>query len=80
LPFVSFEKFIKYKFPSNEWIKDVVMPITIFHGTEDWIVPYQSSLKLSKTAHCKLITIEGGGHKNLATFPKYHAELKKILE
>jgi hypothetical protein len=27
-----------------------------------------------------LITIEGGGHKNLATFPKYHEGLKEILK
>lgn len=80
LPFVPFEKFMKYKFPSNEWIKAVDSPITIFHGTSDFVVPYKSGLKLSKTAHCKLITIEGGAHKNLATFPKYHAELKRLLE
>jgi len=80
LPFVPFEQYIKYKFPSNKWIKGVEMPITIFHGTRDFIVPYKSGLKLSITAHCKLITIEGGGHKNLATFPKYYAELKEILE
>ncbi len=80
LPFIPFEKILKYKFPTNEWIKDVVIPVTIFHGTADLVVPYKSGLKLSKTAHCKLITIKGGGHKNLATFPKYHAELKRILE
>lgn len=80
LPFVPFEKILKYKFQTNEWIKDVKMPAAIFHGTSDFVVPYKSGLKLSKTAPCKLITIEGGGHKNLATFPKYHAELKKILE
>ncbi|WP_255037406.1 alpha/beta hydrolase [Lacihabitans soyangensis] len=80
LPFVPFQKFVKYKFPSNEWIKAVDSPITIFHGTSDLVVPYSSGLRLSKTSDCKLITIEGGGHKNLATFPKYHTELKKILE
>jgi uncharacterized protein len=80
LPFVPFEKFMKYTFPSNKWIKDVVIPVTIFHGTADLVVPYKSGLKLSKTAHCKLITIEGGGHKNLATFPKYHEGLKEILK
>ena len=80
LPFVSFEKFIKYKFPSNEWMKDVVMPITIFHGTKDAIVLYSSGEKLSKIVDCKLITIENGKHKNLAEFEKYHSELSKILQ
>ena len=80
LPFVPFEKLMKYTFPSNEWIKAVDSPITIFHGNSDFVVPYKSGLKLSKAAHSKLITIEGGAHKNLATFPKYHAELKRVLE
>lgn len=78
-PFIPFEKIIKYKFPTNEWIKDVKMPITIFHGTKDAVVPYSSSEKLSKVTDCKLITIENGKHKNLAEFEKYHTELSKIL-
>lgn len=80
LPFVPFEKFVKYKFPSNEWIKDVMMPITIFHGTKDTVVPYSSGKKLTKVTDCKLITIENGKHKNLAEFEKYHSELSKILQ
>lgn len=80
LPFVPFEKFMKYKFPSNEWIKDVVMPIAIFHGTKDAVVPYSSGEKLSKIVDCKLIKIENGKHKNLAEFEKYHSELSKILQ
>ena len=79
LPFIPFEKILKYKFPTNEWIKDVTMPITIFHGTKDAVVPYSSGEKLSKVVGCKLITIENGRHKNLAKFEDYHKELSKIL-
>lgn len=79
LPFIPFEKILKYKFPTNEWIKDVNMPIAIFHGTADIVVPYSSGEKLSKAIESKLITIENGGHKNLEEFEKYHEELRKIL-
>ena len=79
LPFIPFEKILTYKFPTNEWIKDVNMPIVIFHGTTDAVVPYSSGKKLSHLTECDLITIENGKHKNLAEFEKYHTELRKIL-
>ena len=79
LPFVPFEKILKYDFPSNIWINDVKMPIVIFHGTSDYVVPYSSGKKLAASVACKLITIENGSHKNLSTFQKYHVELKKVL-
>ncbi len=66
LPFIPFEKILKYKFPTNEWIKD-------------FVVPYSLGEKLSKITECKLITIENGKHKNLAEFEKYHKELSKVL-
>ena len=80
VPFVPFEYFLKFRFPSNEWIKGVKMTIGIFHGTDDYVVPYASGRKLCRIANCKFITIENGGHKNLSTFPKYHAELEKLLK
>jgi uncharacterized protein len=80
LPFVPFERVLKYEFPTNQWIKDVQAPVVIFHGTNDWVVPYQSGRKLAGVVGSKLITIEGGGHKNLGEFERYHVELGMILK
>ena len=65
------------------FIGNVNCPIHLFHGTKDKLVYYESSLKLckilNKNAQNILTTIEGGGHKNLSTFPKYHQALDSCL-
>ncbi len=73
---------LKYPMRTDLWIGDVTCPVYLFHGTADDIVPYNSSerlLKLMKT-QSGLITIAGGGHNNLDTFPLYHEELERILK
>ena len=45
-PIFPVSSLLKYKFPSHEFIKKVNCPITIFHGTEDAVVPYTSAEKL----------------------------------
>ncbi len=62
---------LRYKFPSNEFITTVNCPITMFHGTDDRVIPYSSAQKLKSVApqeHASFITIEGGGHNNLISF------------
>ncbi len=74
--------FLKYNFPTNKYIKNVNCPIIIFHATDDFVVNYENSLKLSqiKTAgKLKLITIPAGGHHNLVDATIYKETLQKIL-
>ena len=73
---------LKYPMRTDLWIADVPCPVYLFHGTEDDVVPYNSSerlLKLIRT-QSRLITIPGGGHNNLGDFPLYHEELERILK
>ncbi|WP_047547970.1 alpha/beta hydrolase [Psychroserpens sp. Hel_I_66] len=73
---------LKYKFPSNEFIVDVKCPITMFHGTDDGIVPYSSAEKLKAVApkeNTTFITIEGGSHNNLIDFDTYRKEVEQLL-
>jgi uncharacterized protein len=71
----------KYKFANYQYLPEVKYPITIFQGTNDEVVPYSSALKLKPflKQNDKFIVIEGGGHKNLRTFDRYHQELAKVL-
>lgn len=74
---------LKYQFPSNEYIINVKCPITIFHGTDDRIVPYVSAEKLKAVAppdKTTFITIEGGSHNDLVEFEKYRDTVSKVLE
>lgn len=74
--------FLKYRFPTNKFLKNVSCPIIVFHGTDDLVVDYENSVKLSKIAssgNLRLISIPGGGHNNLVDSPKYMAVLQKNL-
>lgn len=73
-PIFPIKWLLRYKFPSQDFIKNVNCPITIFHGTEDAIVPYIFGKKLAKEANesqVSFITIPNGNHNNLISFEAY---------
>ena len=67
--------------PTYKWLKYVKCPIHILHGTDDRLIPYKTSVKLSKInpKRTKLYTVIGGGHKDLNTFESYHSMLGDII-
>lgn len=81
-PIFPVSALLKYKFSSNEFIIDVKCPITMFHGTDDSIVPYSSAEKLKAIApndKTTFITIEDGSHNNLIEFEDYRSGIDSIL-
>ena len=58
------------------------MPITIFHGTDDGVIPYRCAKKLKEVLKSsdEFITIEKGLHNNLTDFPLYHQKLDSLLD
>lgn len=81
MPFMPLSLLIKYPLPTYKWLKYVQCPIHIIHGTNDKLIPFKTSLKLSKINPrlTKLYTVIGGGHKNLNNFESYHQMLDDIL-
>jgi alpha-beta hydrolase superfamily lysophospholipase len=81
MPFMPLSLLLKYPLPTYKWLKYVQCPIHIIHGTDDKLIPYKSSVKLSqiKPKLTKLNTVIGGGHKNLNNFESYHKMLDDIL-
>lgn len=92
-PYTSFESLIKekaiivpgilmkYKLRTGEYIKETDLPIIIFHGNNDNLVPYKHSLKLKKlNPKIQLHTLEGYGHNNISQSPKFIAEMNQILD
>jgi len=80
-PFMPFSIIMRYPMPTYKWIKYVQCPIHIIHGTNDKIIPFKTSLKLSKINPklTRLYTVIGGGHKDLNNFESYHKMLGEIL-
>ena len=72
--------FKKYEFPTFRFLENVKGPITIFHGTDDWVVPYQHARMLKKKfSHIELITIKKGKHNNLAEFQEFRDKIDSLL-
>jgi alpha-beta hydrolase superfamily lysophospholipase len=80
-PFMPLSLLLKYPLPTYKWLKYVQCPIHIIHGTHDKLIPFKTSIKLSKVNPklTKLHTVIGGGHKNLNNFESYHSMLDDIL-
>ncbi|RZW46126.1 MAG: alpha/beta fold hydrolase, partial [Flavobacteriaceae bacterium] len=81
MPFMPLSLLMKYPLPTYKWLKYVQCPIHIIHGTDDKLIPYKSSVKLSQVNPklTRLHTIIGGGHKNLNNFESYHKILGEII-
>ncbi len=84
LPRFLIPMILKYHFRTDKWIVHVDAPIHIFHGTEDELVPFDSSTRLLKLIKEKkdasLITIEHGKHNHLRFHPTYQKVLDQILQ
>jgi alpha-beta hydrolase superfamily lysophospholipase len=81
-PFVPFSLLLKYHFNSNKYIEHVSCKTTIFHGTNDKVVPFSSGKKLfekSNQQHTSFIPIENGTHHNLFNFEVYQAEISELF-
>ncbi|WP_313819520.1 alpha/beta fold hydrolase [uncultured Allomuricauda sp.] len=81
IPFMPLSLLIKFPMPTYKWLKYVNCPIHIVHGTDDKLIPYKTSVKLSKIKPelTKLYTVIGGGHKDLNNFESYHKMLSEII-
>ena len=80
-PFMPLSVLLKYPLPTYKWLKYVQCPIHIIHGTNDKLIPYKTSVKLSQVNPklTKLHSVIGGGHKNLNNFESYHKMIHEIL-
>jgi len=80
-PIYPVESLSKFRFPTGEYLKEVKVPVTIFHGTDDWIIPYSYAAKLKQVLKPgdEFITIDKGSHNNLNDFSLFHEKLDSIL-
>lgn len=73
---------LHYKIPTARYLEDVKAPVTLFHGTNDGVIPYQHALLLQqeKKSGTELITIQNGEHNNLSTFRYFREKLDSLLQ
>jgi alpha-beta hydrolase superfamily lysophospholipase len=70
-----------FKFPTGEYLKDVKAPITIFHGTDDRVIPMSCAAKLKSVLKPgdEFVTIDKGSHNDLNEFALFHKKLDSVL-
>ncbi|MBT8301483.1 MAG: alpha/beta hydrolase, partial [Maribacter sp.] len=82
-PYLPVKWLMKYKFLSHVFMQNVTCPITIFHGTNDSVVPYTSGKRLFNSLPHKTIkfyTIDQGEHNNLIKFETYLEGIEEVLQ
>lgn len=72
---------LHYHFPTNEFLAEVRSPVALFHGSADKVIPDKQSARLLKLAPpgSERISIEGGGHNDLYSFPLFQKKLDSLL-
>ncbi|MGE9311701.1 alpha/beta hydrolase [Niabella sp. CJ426] len=81
-PILPIKYFLKFPFNSSQCIGKLSCALTVFHGTDDKVVPYALGRQLFEQAggtNKTLITIPGGAHNNLAEFKEYTTEMERVL-
>jgi alpha-beta hydrolase superfamily lysophospholipase len=80
-PIYPLQRMIKYHFPVHEYLPLIPEPITIFHGTNDWVIHYSQAKKLQALLKPTdaFITIEGGDHNNLNDYKVMQVYIDSLL-
>jgi pimeloyl-ACP methyl ester carboxylesterase len=53
----------------REWAAGITCPVTVIHGTDDRIVPFEVGRMLAEATHGELVTLDGAGHLPLVRDP-----------
>ena len=82
LPFLPVSLISRYDFEIKDFIREVSVPIVVFHGDQDKAADLSNSLRLKPylKPDDKLFILEGEGHGNFINNDKYRTEIKKILK
>ena len=82
LPIYPIEWMIHYKIPTHDYIEKVIAPITIFQGTDDWLVTYNNAKRLKPflKPRDEFITIKDGEHNDLFKFKETIEKLDSLLK
>lgn len=80
-PFLPTRWLVTYNMKNWQRLQEANLPIHMFHGTEDSIVPYWSGKKLYEAVSDKatLTTIEGAEHNNLIEFEEFREGVRRVL-
>lgn len=80
-PIYPVGKILKYHIPTHTYLSIVNAPVTIFHGTDDGVIPYSNAERLKPLLkpNDEFISIPDGEHINLSEFSLYKEKMDSLL-
>lgn len=80
-PFLPRAFYLRYRFSNARSLRKVQIPVVIFQGTDDLIVPYRCAARLQKVLKPSdhFYTVPGAGHNNLLFYDIYNRKMEEIL-
>lgn len=70
---------LKYDLATHEYLKNTSVPVHIFHGVDDTVIPLESAVMLSKELEIPLYKLQSQGHRDVAANKKALSQLDDIL-
>ena len=73
--------YLRYRFSNARWLRRVHIPVAVFQGTDDLIVPYRCAARLKSVLkpNDQFYTVPGAGHNNLLFYDIYNRKMEEIL-
>ena len=80
-PMFPVSRMLRYRFPVDRFVRRTGVPIVIFHGTRDRVIPFSevSGLIALLKPQDRFVSIPGGGHSNLYASPIYRRVMDSVL-
>ena len=71
-----------YKIPTGEYISEATCPVTVFHGTDDEVIPLKCAEKIKPFMNSKdqFVLISKGKHNDLTERIEYKKVMNKLLQ
>jgi uncharacterized protein len=81
-PMYPVSMMLKYELPTYRFLEKVTAPVSFFHGTNDWIIPYSNAVRLKEKLKPidEFVTIKGGSHNNLYDYSLMTGKLDSLLK
>jgi pimeloyl-ACP methyl ester carboxylesterase len=81
LPIFPWERMLRIRLDTWAYLRTTTVPVTIFHGTDDGVIPYRNAERLTSLlkAGDRFVTVPGGGHRDLGRFSEYRTVMDSLL-
>lgn len=71
---------LNYTLKTNEYLKNSKIPVYIFHGDEDLVIPIESAQLLAKELNLPMVVLNNQGHTGLTGNEVLIAKMQELLK